>query len=165
MTTFDIKWGSHIPILATAAAISEGPILELGMGHYSTHLLHQLCGVTNRRLVSVDTKPEWFKTFEHYIRYWHELYLLDENNWDSFKQLEEQFWGVALVDHSPGIRRVKEIERLADNADYIIVHDTEEAGFHYEPVLQTFRYRYDYINIYPWTTIVSNFNDLSVFST
>jgi len=65
------------------------------------------------------------------------------------------------VDHRPGERRKHEIGRLSQSANLIVVHDTEEAGYEYEPVLQSFKHRYDYKLHRPWTTIVSNFDPLA----
>ena len=39
---------------------TEGPVLELGMGLYSTPLLDLLCHEEKRELVSYDDDKEWF---------------------------------------------------------------------------------------------------------
>jgi hypothetical protein len=73
-------------------------------------------------------------------------------------------WGVVLVDHKPEDRRAKEIERLADTARIIIVHDTEPNSaslYNYSSIYSLFKYRYDYTKTKVHTTVLSNFHDLS----
>lgn len=48
------------------------------------------------------------------------------------------------------------MDRLAHGCEYMVVHDTEDAGYGYEPLLSQFKYRYDYKRMKPYTTIVSN---------
>jgi hypothetical protein len=38
-----LKWGSHLPSLAACLASSRGPVIELGVGHFSTPFLHAYC--------------------------------------------------------------------------------------------------------------------------
>ena len=39
-----VKWQSHLPALLACIAVTHGPVLELGVGHFSTPHLHALCG-------------------------------------------------------------------------------------------------------------------------
>jgi hypothetical protein len=72
---------------------------------------------------------------------------------------------VVLVDHNPGPRRKEEVRRLAYNADYIVIHDTNGRNdwyYHFTEVFPLFKYRYDTKGVYPQTTVVSNCKDLKI---
>ena len=143
--------GTHFPVLAACVHRTQGPVLELGAGDYSTPLLHLLC--KGRTLVTVESNPEWLKLFKDTENENHKLILV--KNYDEAKIIDEVNWDVALVDHAPGPRRVTEIKRLQNRARFIIVHDTDDPGYHYEPVLATFKYRFDYKRWRRWVAVVS----------
>jgi hypothetical protein len=172
--------GTHLPVLCAAVAtirsheliehkLPVAPVLELGVGNYSTFVLHELCRSHGIPLVSLDGDAEWLGRFSDLANDRHIVQQVDRNSWDAVPlETPEAFgfglrqWGVAFIDHAGpdkarGERRVHEIKRLAQTARIIVVHDTEEAGYKYEPVLATFKYRYDYKRMRPWTTAVSNF--------
>jgi hypothetical protein len=79
--------------------------------------------------------------------------------WDAIGN--DQEWGVVFVDHRPGERRKIDVEKFKNSAQIIVVHDTQQPTYEYEPVLETFTYRYDYKRYSVYTTIVSNFIDVS----
>lgn len=88
---------------------------------------------------------------------WHEVRFVED--WAKADISGE--WSIALVDHSPGKRRIEEIKRLKDTTDYIIVHDTEPAEYYgYEKIWDLFKYRFDYTQVIPNTTVLSNKHDL-----
>jgi len=162
-----------------------GPVLELGMGNGSTPMLHSLCKAMNTPLVSIDNNREWHDRFLDLAtrdHRGHQIRLLDSwelvataamigkteleamcEAWDIISLDPQAYghnydrWSVVLIDHAPGERRVTDIARLANNATIIVVHDTEEPGYNYEPTLAAFKHRYDYRRARPWTTVVSNF--------
>jgi len=160
--TYTPIYGSHIPILIKVLQLSEGPVLELGSGVFSTPILHWLCLEAKRLLMTYENDMEHFEmnkvfeTNEHQIKF--------VNNWDDAK-IEDTHWGVVFVDHGPGERRVVEIARLAQKADYIIVHDTEpdhDSQYSYiDHAFPLFKYRYNYKRRRPYTTVLSNFKDLT----
>ena len=65
-------------------------------------------------------------------------------------------WSVVFIDHRPGDRRRLDIQRFANIAEIIVVHDTESAGYDYESVFKDFKYRYNYKRYSTYTTLVSN---------
>jgi hypothetical protein len=164
-----IGGGSHLPILMKLVGMTDGPILELGMGLFSTPYLHWACYDKQRKLVSYDTNKEFMNLFKYddpreaKNKYgYHERILVKNKNWDA-EDLLSIHWSIVLVDHHPGPRRKEEVRRLADNADYIVVHDTNgRNNFYYKftEVYPLFKYRYDYAKCYPFTTVLSNFKDL-----
>ncbi len=163
-----IGGGSHLPILMKIMGMTNGPVLELGMGLFSTPYLHWACYDSQRRLVSYENHQSFFDTFvfddkrEAKNKYqYHELHLIEDKDWDTIDISEH--WDVVLVDHNPGPRRKDEVARLKDNADYIVVHDTNGRNdwhYHYSEVYPLFKYRFDYTKCYPFTTVLSNLKDL-----
>lgn len=158
--------GTHLPLLVAAVARTTGDVLELGCGNYSTLVLHELCKALNRRLWTYDSDPAWLDQFMHLASDGHQLFPVDKDHWDS--AAIHRPWGCAFVDHAGpdsgrGERRIVEIGRLAKWADAIVVHDTEEAGYGYEPTLARFTYRMDYKIVRPWTSVVSNRMDVGAW--
>lgn len=159
---YDPSWGSHIPVLVDVFNNSEGPVLELGIGVFSTPLLHALCVDNKRQLVSYENNPEFFKMHASFIDEFHQIKLI--NDWDKI-DIESTHWGMVLVDHRPAQRRNVETKRLMNNADYVVIHDSEprlEGEYRYDLIYHLFKYRLDYIlkPNHAHTTILSNFKDL-----
>lgn len=149
-------WGTHFPILAACVSRTIGPILELGCGDYSTFMLHLLCS-GKRRLVSVESNKEWIEKYTDLKSKNHEFHLVQ--SYDDLKLIDEVLWDVVLIDHAPVERRIIDIQRLKDRAVFMVVHDTESPAYCYERVLPSFRFRFDYKRLNPWTTVVSNFKE------
>jgi len=145
--------GTHFPVLAACVARTSGPVLELGCGDYSTPLLHLLCN--GRPLVSMDHDSTWLYRYKDLETPWHTFRLVKD--WAAEKIIDETEWGVAFVDHAPAQRRVHEIRRLKERAEYIVVHDTEDpAGiYNYAALLPEFKFRYDCKRWPTWTSVVS----------
>jgi len=154
----DLAWGSHLPILIKLMNVTNGDVLELGMGVNSTPFLHWAC-YPNRKLVSYENNKECFESFKNYAVGRHEVNFIED--WDKAKI--EWPWNIVLVDHAPMSRRPIEVKRLVGIADYIIVHDTQKnfKTCNFDELWPLFKYRYDYIaGGYPRTTVLSNFIDL-----
>lgn|SRR3989344_1801803 len=154
-------WGSHFPVLIKILEVSDGTVLELGTGVFSTPLLHTLCQVRNRQLVSYESDPYYVERHSDFITPLHQINLV--TNWDDVK-IEDTLWDVAFIDHKPERRRKIEVERLANTAKYIILHDSETRNdklYKYSETYSLFKYRFDYTACYPHTTVLSNLIDLS----
>lgn len=153
--------GSHLPVLMKIVNMTNGPILELGAGPFSTPFLHWACFEKKRKLVSYENNREFFLSdIEQYQSDFHEVHFVE--NWDKIDI--SGHWDVAFIDHCPKLRRIKEIKRLANSANYIVVHDTEgrsDRKYKYSTIYHLFKYRYDFRNARPFTTILSNLKDLS----
>jgi hypothetical protein len=156
-TDYNKFWGSHLPVLIKIVNMTKGPVLELGMGMYSTPFLHWAC-YPDRELVSYENSWECYKINKQYNEGKHKVYFI--MNWDEAKI--ETRWEVVLVDHSPSRRRIKDIFRLKDLADYIVVHDTQRSFrfCDYNQIYPLFKYRYDFKSVIPYTTVLSNLKDL-----
>lgn len=154
-------YGTHIHPLITAVMNTTGDVLEMGCGDFSTPLLHSICKIQNRKVVSTDTDKQWLSLFmdlhsmNHTFQYVpvYETNIPDHHQWD---RVGNQKWGVVFIDHRPGERRAIDIVRFKNDADIIVVHDTENPGYGYESAFKYFKYRYDYKRYNVWTTLVSN---------
>lgn len=151
-------YATHIPVVTvmlTHIVDLKGSILEMGCGSYSSYALGMFSKVTKRRVVTLDEKQDWINNFKHLATDLHTFQWV--HKWEECLVIDQHHWNLVLVDHAPGERRKFDIKRLANRADYLVIHDTEEAGYQYEPTLNEFKYRYDYKIVRPWTSVVSNF--------
>lgn len=154
--TWGAAYSSHLPVLMTTMLKTQGPVLELGTGVFSTPVLHWMCA-PRRPIVSCESDRLWFdRVAAAYREYWHDVQLIED--WDAIHI--EWPWSVAFLDHEPH-RRATDLARLKGNASCIVVHDTEVEDHHLEPVLSGFRYRYDWRRMAPWTTVVSDTIDVA----
>ncbi len=133
-------WGSHLPALLACLADTVGPVLEVGIGHFSTPALHAYCNQCERTLVSVEDNPDWFKVFEKLMDRNHTIIVGDYNVW--LPALAEKSWSVTFIDNSPGgKRRSDDFCLLSPRSVYTIVHDYhKENSEAIEPFLGGFNY-------------------------
>lgn len=115
------KYQSHLPALLACIAVTAptgGPVLEVGVGYFSTPQLHALCGASKRFLISIESDWTWRNYFSD--RY------ASVDHWfkDSWARIP---YSVALIDHSPGgENRAKAFKELIEISDYVVVHDYHE---------------------------------------
>ena len=155
------NWGSHTVVLLKIFEISQGPVLEMGIGVFSTPLLHALCKRDNRLLVSYDNDAAYINAHRGFITDGHQLTLVKD--WDKI-DIQSTKWGMAFMDHGPGDRRVEDTKKLANIAQFVVVHDTElrqEKYYHSTEIDSIFKYRFDYKELEPNTSVFSNFVDIT----
>ena len=141
--------------------MTDGPVLELGMGQYSTRFLNMMCRLQDRQLVSYDNDEKGHRENKRYIHPKHEVHLTD--CWEEI-DIDNTHWSVVLIDHRPAHRRWREARRLKDKADYILLHDSDperERVYGYFLLNGMFKHSYNYDKLKPNTLVVSNFKDLS----
>lgn len=156
-----VAYGSHLPVLMKLLSITDGDVLEMGTGLFSTPYLHWAC-FEKRRLVSYENSAQYYRYNKGYTynNLLHEIHLID--TWDEADI--ERPWDIALIDHSPEMRRKEDIKRLANFAKYIVVHDTQPATEHeydYHEIYPLFKYRYDFTKHPANTSVLSNLVDLA----
>ena len=152
---------THIPLLVRVFDLSEGDVLEVGTGYFSTLVLHWLATISQRQVYSYESKESWYGRAKKYENAYHHIVLC--NDWET-ADFDQRRWGMAFIDHSPGWRRPREVARLANLAEYIVIHDTDperEGHYEFSKVWGLFKYRYDYNRLWPSSAVVSNFHDLS----
>ncbi len=146
--------GTHIPALTKLLSLNNPePVLELGAGYNSTPILYWNCKANNRKFVSYENYKDWCDKVGGITTF--------TDNWDMI-DIDNTFWDIALIDHRPALRRKTDAVRLKNNARFVVLHDSEpeiDRFYHYSRVYKHFKYRYDFKNIKPYTTILSNFED------
>jgi hypothetical protein len=112
----DPIYGSHLEPLLRCVFETNGPVLEIGMGYWSTPVLHIVCTALSRKLVSVETNEEWGQSLES--EYPHTRMGLD-----SLGELAKSQWSVVFVDSEIGENRAEIVKIFCQSADFIVVHD------------------------------------------
>lgn len=150
---------THMGTLIRVLLHSKGDVVECGGGVFSTPLLHWLCKAMDRNLITYEHDPDYyafermFQSRQHRIRF--------VEDWDKIDT--KKHVGVVFIDHHPPERRMIETLRFKDTADYIVIHDTERESRTYnrQEVFDEFKYRYDWKDCRPWTSVVSNLKEVS----
>lgn len=153
--------GTHLPHLYDALTRTPGPVLELGMGQYSSPALHAVAEQTGRLVFSLENDREYIQQWLSMRGQYHKIALV--SNWDIFPP---KFWGVVLVDQSPGGARAASIRQLAYQAEVIVAHDSEpeeDACYGYAAVRGLFAYAQDRRDSKPHTLLLSNYVDVSAW--
>lgn len=165
-----IRYSTFLPVLMAVIEKTQGDILELGAGVFSTPYLHWVCKRQKRNLLTIENNEMWFNFARKYYQsargtpYRHRF--IFTKNWDDIESYILKPWDVVLVDHSPSERRVQEIKKLKDFAKYIIIHDSDpyqERNYHYSTIYPLFKHKYDFSEVEPATTILSNLVELADF--
>lgn len=162
------KYGTHLGPLIAVVNKTDGDILELGIGIFSTPYLHYQSLLSKRTLVSYDNDKNWVKKFAAHPYYQH-MYegpyhkLIYVENWGDADI--EKPWDVVLADHSPSERRKVDIKRLANLAQYIVIHDSNDdrhyqREYGYEEIYPLFKYKKVWDKDDNHATLLSNFHNL-----
>jgi predicted O-methyltransferase YrrM len=156
-TTFDC--GTHICSLVTAVTRTDGPVLEIGSGDFSTPVLHAICKSQGRFLLTLDNQSRWLNYFRDLESSSHVLHyapaLLE------FLKKNESHWSVVFIDHAPAYERGIALHLLQKKADVFVLHDSESQGYGYGQYLSLFKYCYTDERYETTTTLVSNVFDVS----
>jgi len=153
------SWTTHIPMILKYVQKSDKPVLELGAGLFSTPLLHWICKENGVNLRTYENVKEYFKFSKSFQSRKHRIRLISD--WDEVEN-NDTFWSVVFIDHAPAERRHIDAIRFANKADYVILHDsdTHRDIYQYDKVYPHFKYRYDWKECSPHTTVLSNFKEL-----
>lgn len=118
-----LEWGSHLPALFACLANTVGPVIEVGVGHFSTPILHAFCVEEDRQLISVEQDRGWFEKFENFRSKNHGIYCGEYSELIPLLAKEKQ-WAVSLIDNSPGgNRRACDFSELIKSSVFVVVHD------------------------------------------
>lgn len=160
-TSVSLNYATHLPALMRALERTSGPVLELGMGLFSTPYLHYACLLAGRLLVSYESDAAWAARFEMYRGGGHHIKLV--NDWKYLVVIG--MWSVALIDHTDS-HRAPAIAALANHAQYIVAHDANgrfDKLYRYSTVYPLFKYRTVWDRDARHTVVLSNFVDLQDF--
>lgn len=160
-------FSSHQPlIIHLLNTITEGEVLEFGMGWNSSPIMNLICGMQGRQLTSLDTDVAWASKFTSYQKPIHDvvcMQLFELVEWDH--PLFKKHYSIAFVDGAPAEIRQPFLEKIKDNADYIVVHDTEcvVQGVKncYAFDFSMFKHVYHFKSKPPMTSLVSNLDKVN----
>src|SRR3990167_2920483 len=158
------NYGTHLAPLIKAVGKTDGDILELGMGIFSTPFLHYTAILDNRKLLSVENYKDWAKFFIDY-RYEHANHQILIVEKYANAPIDKN-WDVVLIDQTPDSSRSEEIRRLANLAKYIVIHDSNPSNYkvtHYDEIYPLFKYKTDWHGDKNRATVLSNLVDLEDF--
>lgn len=168
----DFTYGGNLIPLVISTLITTGDMLELGVGSFSTPVMHKIATDFNRRIVSVDTDSKWMSKFLLYNQTRsHKIYLLDKEE-SLMKFGLDKEWSVVLVDHYYPRLRPLNVINFANLSKIVVVHDTDKTREHtylYEKSQMRSYYKYackfsifdgPSKRVYSSTTILSNYIDV-----
>jgi len=141
-------YSSHLPMLWLALNNTDGNVQELGSGAGSTPMLYEECKRQKRFFGSYENMEYYCNKFPFVVKVsnYMDVYLWKPN--------------ILFIDSAPGEQRKDLIELHKDNADVIVVHDTEEGAqniYGIRDILNSFKYRLNYYpKGNPGTTALSN---------
>jgi len=165
------EYGTHQRLLLRAALLTQGPMLELGAGWYSTPLLHEMAVAQRRMLLTHDNDPTWVRGFGVFNHEYHRVELLKRSHWDG------THWGLVFVDHGPrpdeprnsrgllnALDRAQAVLDLMSHTDVFVLHDTQPDvrwEYDWDKILPLFKYTHtDTTYGVVSTTAVSNVIDV-----
>jgi hypothetical protein len=136
------NWNNHLPLILLGLQLSKRgdavDVLELGSGEGSTPLLRKYCEDQKLTFLSYDNNHEWcLKTGANFALEWDTLITI----------LAKKHYGLIFIDHAPGERRHLDAIALANAADVLVLHDTEEGGagnYMWDKAWPHFKYRLNY---------------------
>lgn len=138
--------GSHLPILIKIVALTDGPILEIGTGAFSTPFLHWACFDKKRKIVSVENSDEYLDYVKEYESDFHTI---------SKEIPKEKEWDIVFIDGFPVEDRNEQVKNFINTSKYVIVHDTEK--FYCDGLAN---FQKDFIIDDVKTSVLSNVNNL-----
>ena len=183
-------FSTHQPLLVAALLNTQGPILEMGGGYYSTPIVSAFANLQHREAHTIETGPAMYELLKRFSSPFHKIWPVSGYDFAAdgrfmpradttraqYIEIQSRFladfcskgptrWSVVFIDQAPGYLRVPAIEHFADTADFIVTHDTELVdAYGFEPCLSTFRHRWDSRLHVPHATIVSNFHPCDGFA-
>jgi hypothetical protein len=150
-------YGTHLVPLIAAVMATKGDVLELGMGDFSTPMLHELLKRTDRLLVSIENDKEWFKNFSDLGNDKHFLYNSKYNI-----VITNLNFSVVLVDNAPAEDRINAIQHYMNDTEIFVVHDTDKMDYYgYTEAFKQFKYTKTYERYKKSTTLLSNSIDVT----
>jgi hypothetical protein len=142
--------GSHLPIVGKLLTHTNGPILEMGSGFFSTPILYWSAMAKGQPFRSYEGNKDWAELMGDPVKY--------VADWKD-ANIKEFHWAVAFIDHGDAILRKDHAVALKDSADFIVLHDSEpknDRHYKFSEIYNQFTYRFDFDAVMPYTTIVSN---------
>jgi len=151
--------------------LTEGSVLDLGGGIFSTFILHDMLYSTNRLLLTVDDSANWLENFHGMENEFHRFRHVT-NLKGLFETIGKE-WDVVLIDYGTYKGRLFCLKELLPYAKIVILHDYgdensdgqwEVHGVSFEDIQDTIKsakYKAIFSAQAPFTAVLSNFIDVS----
>lgn len=149
------NWSNHRILLLESLKLTEGDVVECGMGHGSTPFLYQWCKDAGRTLYSYENNLEWHDKCKQFNP--ENSFLIHDWNDVAEKHLTPS---ILFLDESPGEHRKIFLELFALRARIICIHDSEPAadhGYQMRQHIPKFAYWKDHTSSGAWASMASNF--------
>jgi hypothetical protein len=161
----EFPYGSHQPVLIHMLnTITEGSVLEIGIGNFSTPILNVICGKQGRDVLSIETDGNWVGWFAVYRNEKHDIQFIDRNELIKLDNaFFEKKYAIAFIDGDIAGDRQVFINKV--KADYIIIHDTDcvvnntKNDFNYD--FSKFKHVYHFTSCTPMTSVLSNLDEIN----
>ena len=159
-TNLQLAYGSHVLALLPCLHWTQGPVLEVGAGYYSTSLLSLYS--QSRYCRTLESDRHWLEKVRNFFpgtdiseNKGHE-FLHVENYRDAI--MDDRDWDIVFIDQGDHADRVETALRMKGKSRLVILHDTERVNL--DSALNGYRYRYDLRTVFPHTSIASQVDDL-----
>lgn len=125
-------FATHQQFLKEYIVATTGDIIEFGTGWGSTPLILDLIRGTGRRLVSVESVPDWLNTMKANFPPSDQHEYVFVSNWDedikTIKPMDR--FSVCFVDSAPWSSRQLAMKYFENRSDYVIIHDADYFPVH-----------------------------------
>lgn len=160
--SLEMETSTHFPYLIEYIQKTDGPILEVGSGVFSTPLIHWLCFEKQRPVITAETHWHYLEFAKKFETSWHKVLHVPFMK-DS--PLINEKYSVVFIDHTPKKPQTRGDDAIlfANNAEYVVMHDAGAKSHHkygYENAYKHFKYRRDWTGYKINTTVLSNFHEL-----
>ena len=150
------EYTTHQAMLIKYITKTDGVVLEFGSGPFSTPIIHWLCAKNKRLCYTFEDDQNYYQFARQFRSRTHKIRFVED--WDKLEFKDR--YSVVLIDHITERRAIDAI-RLKDQADFILLHDTEDIiknnVYGYDRVWPHFKHVYHWKDCKPWTSVVSNF--------
>lgn len=117
---------THQEFLENIIKKTNGNILEIGSGHGSTPFILELIKDSNRKLVSLETNPDWYKNMsDRYPTTDNHIWEHAENYNILFEKYLYEKWSIVFIDSEPWESRADAIRFFYNKTEYILIHDAD----------------------------------------
>lgn len=145
-------WASHLPALFSCLLATNGAVLEVGAGDWSTPLLRKFCEVAGRQFWTAEENQVWAaKVNSAYMP------LSEMTKFLTSKSTE--YWSVVFLDHN-GHRRAADALLFVDSAEYIVIHDYPAPEIFDSLDLSRWKHHIVDKRVRPWTLVLTQSDEL-----
>lgn len=116
-------YGTHKLLLSAILRRVNKSVLELGVGHNSTPLIHNAMKRKNIDILTIDSDSYWIRRYAKLKSDKHKFKYYNSEELKGFYATDTTAWELVFVDNSPWEARTQAINKYREIADYVILHD------------------------------------------